>query len=119
MTLMHVVLPEPFGPTRPRISPGLRSKLSSSSARKPPKRFTRPLTANSGCGSGDIDPPAPAQRNETVRQEQHQAHDQHAVNELEILRRGDADGVVDAVEDQHAEDRTEYGRGAAEQRKHD
>src|SRR5436309_11273942 len=105
MTLMHVVLPEPLGPTRPRISPGLRSKLSSSSARNPPNRLTRPLTASSGCASGDIDPPAPEQRDEAVGQEQHQPHDQHAADELEILRRGRADAMVDAEEDQHAEDR--------------
>src|SRR6266567_3323737 len=119
MTLMHVVLPEPFGPTRPRISPGFRSKLSSSSARKPPNRLTRPLTARSGDASGDIDPPSPEQRYEAVRQEQHQPHDQHAVDQLEILRGGNAHGVVDAIEDQHAEDRPEHGRGAAKKRKHD
>src|SRR5437899_745448 len=119
MTLMQVVLPEPFGPTRPRISPGSRWKLSSSSARKPPKRLTRPFTAKSGCGSGDIDPPAPEQRDEAVRQEQHETHDQHAVDELEILRGRDANRVVNAVEDKDAKDRPEYGRGAAEQSKHD
>src|SRR5436190_20614918 len=119
MTLMQVVLPEPFGPTRPRISPALRWKLSSSRARKPPKRLTRPSTWSSGCGSGDIDAPAPEQGYEAVGQEQHQRHDQHAVDELKVLRRGNADGVVDAVQNGDAQDRPEHGRGAAEQRKHD
>src|SRR5215470_9519497 len=93
ITLMHVVLPDPFGPTNPRISPGLRVKLRPSSARNPPKRLTRPSMASSG--SGDIDPPSLQQRDESVRQEQHQAHDQRAVDELEILRRRNADRIVD------------------------
>src|SRR6516225_7664942 len=119
MTLMQVVLPEPLGPTSPRISPDLRSKLSSSSARKPPKRLTRPFTARSGCASGDIDAPPAKQRYEAVRQEQHQPHDQHAVDQLEILRGRNTHRVVDAVEDQHAEDWPEHGCGAAEQREND
>src|SRR5580704_8636094 len=117
MTLMQVVLPEPLGPTRPRISPGFKSKLRPSSARKPPNRLTRFSTVRSGerGASGDIDPPAAQQRDEPGRQEQHQPHDEEAVDELEILRRRDADGVVDAVEDNDAEDRPDDGGGAAEQ----
>src|SRR5216683_7493738 len=98
MTLMHVVLPEPLGPTRPRISPAFKLKVSPSSARKPPKRFTRPSTASIGEVSGDIDPPAPQQRDEAVRQEQHQTHNQCAVDQLKILRRRNSDGVVDAIQ---------------------
>src|SRR6185312_2272785 len=121
MTLMQVVLPEPLGPTNPRISPGLRSKLKPSRAWKPPKRFTRLSTVSSGERSvlGDIDPPAAQQRGQSVGQEQHQTHDEQAVDELEILRRRDADGVVDAVEDDDAEDGADDGRGAAEQREDD
>src|SRR5579863_4636907 len=119
MTLMQVVLPEPFGPTRPRISPAPTPKLKTSSARKPPKRFTRPSTVKSGGVSGDIDPPSLQQRDEAVRQEQHQAHDQRAVEQLEILRRRDADGVVDPIENGDAEDRSDDRGVAAEQREHD
>src|SRR5579883_580249 len=119
MTLMQVVLPEPLGPTRPRISPGFRWKVSPSSARKPPKRLTSPSTSSSGVTSGDIDPPAAEQRDEPGRQEQHQPHDEEAVDELEILRRRDADGVVDAIEDDDAENGSDDRRGAAEQREDD
>src|SRR6516164_8770839 len=105
MTLMHVVLPEPFGPTRPRISPVLTARFKPSSARKPPKRFTKPSTVRSGARSGDIDAPALQQRDEAVRQEQHQDHDQGTVDQLKILRSGNADDVVDAVENDDAEDR--------------
>src|SRR5215207_6797842 len=38
MTLKHVVLPAPFGPIRPRISPRLMEKWTSLSATTPPKR---------------------------------------------------------------------------------
>src|SRR5690242_2645187 len=121
MTLMHVVLPEPLGPTRPRISPDFRSKLRPSRAWNPPNRFTRLSTVRSGERTelGDIDAPAAQQRGEPVGQEQHQPHDQQAVDELEILRRRDADRVVDAVENNDAEDRPDDGGGAAEQREND
>src|SRR5262249_39194850 len=119
MTLMQVVLPDPFGPTRPRISPAPTSKLRTSSARKPPKRFTRPSTVSNGGRSGDIDPPSLQQRDDAVGQKQYQAHDQRAVDELKILRRRNADGVVDAVEDNDAQDRSDHCGIAAEQREHD
>src|SRR5208282_2208420 len=125
MTLMHVVLPEPLGPTRPRISPGMRWKLSPSSARKAPKRLTRPSTRRSGspaaafARSRDIDAPAPEERDEAVRQEQHEAHDEQPVDELEVLRSRDADRVVDAVENDDAEDRPGDGGDAAEEREDD
>src|SRR5579863_8062963 len=119
MTLMQVVLPEPFGPTRPKISPRPIVKLKLSSARKPPKRFTTPSTCNSGAASGDIDTPALQQRDQPVRQEQHQPHDQCPVDQLKVLRRGNADGVVDAVEHDYAEDRPDDGGIAAEQYEND
>src|SRR6266849_1430870 len=118
MTLMQVVLPESLGPTRPRISPRWRWKLTPSRARKPPKRFTRFSTLRIG-GSGDMDPPAAQQRGEAIGQEQHQPHDQEAIDELEILRRGDADRVVEAVEQDDAEQRPQHRRGAAEEREDD
>src|ERR1700677_3158259 len=119
MTLMQVVLPDPFGPTMPRISPAPTEKLKTSSARKPPKRFTRPSTESSGAASRDIDAPSLQQRDQAVRQEHNQAHDQRAINELKVLRCGNADSVVDAVENNGAEDRPGHRRAAAEQNKHD
>src|SRR5579863_8024454 len=119
MTLMQVVLPDPLGPTRPRISPAPTEKLKTSSARKPPKRFTSPSTTSNGAASGDIDAPSLQQRDQAVRQKHHQAHDQQAVNELKVLWRGNSDGVVNAVENDSAENRPGYCRAAAEQNKHD
>src|SRR6266571_575546 len=42
--LKHVVLPEPFGPMSPRISPSRTSNETSARAVKPPNRFVRPRT---------------------------------------------------------------------------
>src|SRR5262245_16718890 len=72
-----------------------------------------------GFCSGDMPPPARCQRYETSGQEQHQPHDQKAIDQLEILRRGEADHVVDAIEDEDADNRTRDGGNAAEQREYD
>src|SRR5438477_3023596 len=44
--LKIVLLPEPFGPIRPRISPCSTLNDTLLTAVKPPKRFTRPLTTS-------------------------------------------------------------------------
>jgi len=43
-----VVLPAPFGPNNPRISPGLISNDTSSTAVKSPNRLVRCATCNTG-----------------------------------------------------------------------
>src|SRR5687767_4741218 len=48
MQLKHVVLPEPFGPMRPRISPSFTSKETLFSAVKPPNCLVRPEIVNMG-----------------------------------------------------------------------
>ena len=44
--LKIVLLPEPFGPIRPRISPCSTLNDTLLTAVKPPKRFTNPLTTS-------------------------------------------------------------------------
>src|SRR6516225_7565136 len=103
MTLMQVVLPEPFGPTRPSTSPSRKAKLTPSSALKPSKRFISLSTLSKGgrtldaAGLGHTDASTAQERREPVRQEQHQRHDQRAVDQLKILRHVDADHVVNAI----------------------
>ncbi len=46
MRLNVVLLPEPFGPINPRISPSFTSKETLLTAVKPPKTLANPLTAN-------------------------------------------------------------------------
>ena len=43
-TLNNVVLPAPFGPMMPRISPSAMVKLTLLTARRPPNDFDRPST---------------------------------------------------------------------------
>src|SRR5262245_11373266 len=45
-TLKIVLLPEPFGPIRPRISPRSTLNDTSLTAVNPPKRLTNPLTTS-------------------------------------------------------------------------
>src|SRR5215467_14007782 len=49
MRLKTVVLPDPFGPSRPRISPSCTVNETSSTARRPPKVLVRFRTSSSGC----------------------------------------------------------------------
>src|SRR5689334_9669694 len=99
ITLMQVVLPDPFGPTSPSTSPAVRWKDTPSSARNPPKRLTSCSTCNNGVAgaSGGTNASARQQGHESVREKQHESHDQCAVDELKILRHGNPDRVVDSV----------------------
>ncbi len=45
MTLISVVLPEPLGPTRPKISPSRTSRSTPASACRPPKRLVTARTS--------------------------------------------------------------------------
>src|SRR6516225_3945159 len=46
--LNMVLWPAPFGPISPRISPAARSKLTLSTATRPPKRRSAPSTRSTG-----------------------------------------------------------------------
>src|SRR5512140_254426 len=46
--LKVVLLPDPFGPIKPRISPSATSKETRSTALKPPKTLVIPLTLSMG-----------------------------------------------------------------------
>ena len=48
ITFNSVVLPAPFGPITPTISPACTSKLKSLIATKPPKRLVTPATERTG-----------------------------------------------------------------------
>src|SRR5438067_187761 len=50
MQLKVVLLPEPFGPIRPRISPSFTSKETSFTARRAPNLLVRPETVSTGMG---------------------------------------------------------------------
>src|SRR5271163_4873255 len=52
MQLKSVVLPEPFGPMTPRISPSSTANETSLTAATPPKRLLRPETLSTAAISG-------------------------------------------------------------------
>src|SRR5581483_2696467 len=53
MRLRSVVLPEPFGPKMPRISPSAIENETSLTAVRPPKRLVSPSTSSSTAPPGD------------------------------------------------------------------
>ena len=58
MQLKQVVLPEPLGPMRPRISPGFTSKETAFSAVKPPNCLvSRLMVSTRGAGEAGADGP--------------------------------------------------------------
>src|SRR3954451_8759104 len=100
IVLKQVVLPAPFGPIRPRISPGRRSRDTSARATTPPKRMVTLRSDNSASagartvsaadsGTGRpllelLEPlvqllgaHAPARREQALRTEVGQQHEQH------------------------------------------
>src|SRR5919206_64420 len=109
MTLKHVVLPAPFGPIRPRISPLYRLKLTSLSATTPPNRSVTWSTSSStsrpvGCDMRrhllltvlQLTRPPPA-RDQALRAQQHDQDQRQPVPRLDVdqaedvvVRRGGA-----------------------------
>src|SRR5256885_16424618 len=54
MQLKVVLLPDPFGPIRPRISPSFTSKETSFTARRAPNLLVRPDTLSIGMGGAPV-----------------------------------------------------------------
>src|SRR5216684_1463604 len=79
MQFTNVVLPDPFGPIRPRISPRPSLRSTPASAAIPPNRFASPAISSTAPGA-----PSPGRG---IGQARH--HDR----KFEDLRRDDADGV--------------------------
>src|SRR6202035_5910275 len=100
-------------------APDATWKHNPSSAWYPPKRFVTLATLRMGAVSGDMPAPAGCERHQACGEKQHEPHDQEAIDQLEILRRGESDQIVDTIEDDDADDRAADRGNAAEQRKHD
>src|SRR6476620_12671870 len=69
--LKIVLLPEPFGPIRPRISPCSTRNDTLLTAVKPPKRFTNPLTVSTPDTPPEPEPDLLVAESGTLRQGQH------------------------------------------------
>src|SRR4029450_8651531 len=79
--LMRVVLPEPFGPMRPKRSPALTDRLTPFSAVKPPKRLTSPCTSSSGPAIASAGPQAPDQAEDPLGRQDHEGDEHHPHDE--------------------------------------
>src|SRR6266568_2051328 len=86
MRLSSVVLPAPFGPMMPRISPGATAKLTPSTAASPPKRFARSLVSSSAVMAPRSGLPHAFPEQTGRAQQQHDDDQQTAVDVL-IRRR--------------------------------
>src|SRR5262245_13350007 len=91
-----VVLPAPFGPMSPTISPGATSRLAPETAWSPPNRFRTPATSRSATSGGrrSTRPDAPEMRIDALGQEQDDADQEHAVHH-EVESRPSRAGEVD------------------------
>ena len=118
--LISVVLPAPFGPIRPRISPCATEKLTPSTALSPPKRrdTSSSVEQRGHRCSSTAGETLPQQRQKSVRQKQHQDDDD------EPERRGvdgeeiPPDELLERDQDQRADRRTEDRAEPAEQDHH-
>src|ERR1035437_6264089 len=82
----RVVLPAPFGPMTPKISPGSTSNETALTATRPPKRFVSARTETMGSGI-DVEAPESSREEplheteEALRFEKHHRDEERAVDE--------------------------------------
>src|SRR5262245_1144935 len=112
--LMRVVFPEPFGPMRPKRSPGFTDKLTPFRAVKPPKRLTTPSTSSSAAATSAA--PHAAHEAQEPRGGKHDEQHQHHAHDEEVhLRRDGHDGdLLRGAEEHGADHRADPARGAAD-----
>ena len=111
MQLMSVVLPEPFGPIRPKRSPGAMSRLTPDSAVKPPKCFDTLLYLEERRVHLRNKP------DDAVRRQHHEEHQQHADHQhVDLVGDGHGDDLLDRAEQQRADHRADPVPGAADHR---
>src|SRR5262245_47553328 len=95
--LKIVLLPDPFGPIRPRISPFSTENDTSLTAVKPPNRLVKPRTASIRPPVEPRSPSTPPRSVRRVRGRRRQR--QHGLSTLQALRPDDDRLVVDVLED--------------------
>src|SRR5882724_8013751 len=78
MQLMSVVLPEPFGPMRPKRSPALTCSVTPLSAVNPPKRLTMPCTSSSAPAMASPASQAPHEAQKTLGRQDDEGHQHDA-----------------------------------------
>src|SRR5581483_7930877 len=140
MQLNSVVLPAPFGPISPTISPRSMASVTPRLAMSPPKRFVAASTVSSGAIDLPVDrgrldrratrlapePAPPRQRQQARRAEGRDGHDDHAVHDqIDAAPRerpgpeGRAHDLRDRDENDRAEHRSPQMTDAADDGGHD
>src|SRR6266700_4030604 len=121
MQLTSVLLPEPFGPIRPRRSPGSTMRSTLSSAVKPPKRLVIAEISSSGSLMANPPlafppPPGVDPAHDAIGRERHEHDQRHGdaidrVGEVERGTRLDVGQVIRKGRAGHAHQRAAHRRG--------
>src|SRR5258708_331558 len=113
ITLNSVVLPAPFGPTRPTISPSPTASETPSSARTPPNRTPMSISSSTFCRHGRValrEQPEEAARREQDHRRQQRAEDHLMPDGHDGLEQK----LIDEIHDERADDRPGQRAIAAE-----
>src|SRR5262245_39778382 len=115
MQLMRVVFPEPFGPMRPKRSPGFTSREMLLRAVKPPKRLTTPFTSSSGVATASASPEPPHEAEDSLGRSHHEG-DQDDTHDEEVHLGGDGHGgqLLGAPQEHGTDHRPDPARRAAD-----
>src|SRR5664280_193525 len=122
----RVVLPAPFGPMTPKISPGATSNETPLTATRPPKRTVSARTETTGSGI-EVEAPqasrpkAPHEAEEALRLEEHDGDQQRPIDEERGAEQGrDRQELeLEPAEEDRAEDRSRHGPDSANDRHQD
>src|SRR2546430_2558768 len=116
--LMSVVLPEPFGPIRPKRSPCATSRLTSVSAAKPPKLFDSAWMLRSALIEGSFAREEFAvEAEDAVGCRDDEDDEQHADQQhVDLVRDGHGDDLLQRREKRGADHRAQPVRRAADHR---
>src|SRR5690349_127873 len=109
----NVVLPAPFAPSKPQISPALTSRLTSRTAATPPKRLDTLRSSSSGTSGSCATSSEPAL--DAAWQDQHE-DDQHRTEDAHIdLRRVRPQQLGEQTEEHDTQQRSFVIVAAADQ----
>src|SRR5882724_4798968 len=116
--LKAVVLPAPFGPMSPRISPGSTSKERRETARSPPKSLVRSVTVSKGMGvpSGPFRPGAAGAAPDALGQVPDDQHHEEPVEDQVADEEALAEHLADGREEHGTDHRADHGGEAADHR---
>src|SRR5437870_2906647 len=118
--LTIVLLPDPFGPIRPKISPAATERSTPSTARTPPKCFVSPLSSSTGLFLAAEKQPLESDDcagiEQTARADVHRKHDQAAKQQIAPVAHETQAFDQETLNEDNGDKRSEHVRKAAEDR---